>query len=280
MSDSSVLKDIASELPLKEAYQDLVHPTASAIGQTVSLPFRAVNILLTPISKWVLQGEANLNEMTKLVSEKVKDIPTEKLVEPEAYVAVPAMQAFSYSMNSDELKNLYANLLASAINSDTKPQVHPAYVEIIRQMSPLDARALEYFSQNGRTAIPLCNIRWQRKSSPCWTGFQKLRLEMNGSPVYFHLVNASEDGVEPSDISLSFENLDRLGLIQIVDDYTVNRDFYNGFEEHPIFEFYEQLYANHPESDKFELALLPAAARITSLGKAFCEICLSDTVNK
>lgn len=39
MSDSSVFKDTAKELPLKEAYQDLIHPTAEAVGKTLSLPF-------------------------------------------------------------------------------------------------------------------------------------------------------------------------------------------------------------------------------------------------
>ena len=49
----------------------------------------------------------------------------EKIVEPEPYVAVPAIQAISYAMNSDELRNLYANLLAKSMIKDTKDTVHP-----------------------------------------------------------------------------------------------------------------------------------------------------------
>lgn len=52
---------------------------------------------------------------------------------PEAYVAVPALQAISYSMNSEELRNMYANLLAKAIDIDEKDKVHPAFVELIKQ---------------------------------------------------------------------------------------------------------------------------------------------------
>lgn len=276
----SLVKEITGELPIKEAYQDLLHPAASAAGQTLSLPFRAVNVLLTPISKWVMQGEAKLNEISQAVSEKVKDVPPEKLVEPEPYVAVPAMQAFSYSMDSDDLKELYANLLANAINADRKNQVHPAYVEIIKQMSPLDARALEYFIEGGRTAIPLCNIRWQQKSSPRWSGFKAFRLETHGSFIYRHLSIATEDGFTDTDITISFENLHRLGLIEISDDYNVDREFYKPFEEHQLFLLYSTLFSKHDDTNHNELALLPASAQITTLGKGFCSICLPDAFKK
>ena len=39
-------------------------------------------------------------------------------------------------MNSKELRDLYANLPAKAMNSDTKDTVHPAYLETIKQLSP------------------------------------------------------------------------------------------------------------------------------------------------
>lgn len=276
----SIVKEITGELPIKEAYQDLLHPAASAAGQTLALPFRAVNVLLTPISKWVIQGEAKLNEISQAVSEKVKDVPPEKLVEPEPYVAVPAMQAFSYSMDSDDLKELYANLLANAINADKKSQVHPAYVEIIKQMSPLDARALEYFTQKGRTAIPLCNIRWQRKSGPSWKGFEHFRHSTSGSFIYRHLSNAEEDGFTNSDITVSFENLHRLGLIEISDEYVVDREAYKPFDNHPLFEFYNFLFSDRHDAAEKEVALLTSSAQITALGTGFCSICLPDAFKK
>lgn len=77
-------------------------------------------------------------------------------MEPEAYVAVPAIQAISYSMNSEELRNLYANLLAKAMNSDTKDMVHPSFVEIIKQMSPIDALVLNEITQSNY--FPLVNL--------------------------------------------------------------------------------------------------------------------------
>lgn len=67
-------------------------------------------------------------ETEKLLEQKLKNIDEEKIVSPESYVAVPAIQAISYSMNSDELRNLYANLLAKAMVTPTKDAVHPSFV--------------------------------------------------------------------------------------------------------------------------------------------------------
>ena len=53
------------------------------------------------------------------------------------------MQAISYSMNSEELREMYSNLLAKSMNSDAKTLVHPSFVEIIKQLSPFDARFLK-----------------------------------------------------------------------------------------------------------------------------------------
>lgn len=277
MADLSGLK---GELPLKDAYQDLIHPAAVEAGKTIALPFRVVNLLLAPLTKWVEHGEAKLDEISRLVSEEVKDIPEEKLTEPEPYVAVPAMQAITYSMDCDELKDMYAKLLAKAINADEKGKVHPAYVEIIKQMSPLDAKALAFIQRNGRTAIAMCNIRWQDKSGVSWEGFKHFRLFRNGGFLYHHLVNASENGFSENDITVSFENLARLGLIEIYDDMQVERESYRDFEDSQLVMAYIEAMKSRPDSDAKEVALLPAAAEITALGKSFSAICLDTTSSK
>ena len=92
-------------------YDDLVQPTAKQLGKTVELIPRSINAALSPAWNWVIHSEYNMAETEKLLSEKLKNVDPNKIVQPEAYVAVPALQAISYSMNNDELRNLYANLL-------------------------------------------------------------------------------------------------------------------------------------------------------------------------
>lgn len=265
---------------MKEAYQDLIHPAAVEVGKTIALPFRTVNLLLAPLAKWVNESEAKMGEISHLVSEEVKDVPEEKLTEPEPYIAVPAMQAITYSMDCDELKDMYAKLLAKAINADEKDKVHPAYVEIIKQMSPLDAEALSFIQKDGRTSVALCNIRWQKKSGEAWNGFKLVRIHQRGFPLYNHFVMASKDGYSEKEITVSFENLARLGLIKIYDDMQVARESYRDFEDSQLVIAYIEAMKNRPDADENEVALLPAAAEITAFGRAFSAICLDTTSSK
>lgn len=126
-----------------EIYDDGLKPATKEAGQTLALIPRAINAALSGIRQWIANREYKVAETEKLLAIKLEHVGEEKIVPPEPYIAVPALQAISYSMDSEELKNLYANLLAKAMNSDTKDQVHPSFVEIIKQLSPMDAIVLK-----------------------------------------------------------------------------------------------------------------------------------------
>ena len=106
-----------------DLYDDALKPATQESGKTLALIPRAINAALVPLRQWIAEREYKLAETEKLLAKKLEHVGEEKIVTPEAYVAVPAIQAISYSMNSEELRNLYANLLAKAMNSDTKDQV-------------------------------------------------------------------------------------------------------------------------------------------------------------
>lgn len=129
-------------------YEDALQPTVQEVGKFVSRIPRAINAAFSGLDKWILNKEYAIDETKKLLAQKLANVDPDKIVAPETYVAIPAIQAISYSMNSKELRNLYANLLAKSMNSDTKDSVHPSFVEIIRQMSPLDAKIFNYIMNN------------------------------------------------------------------------------------------------------------------------------------
>lgn len=276
MGESSKLGEIAEQLPIKEAYNDLLHPAAAAVGQTLSYPFRAVNLLLSPFQKWLIQGETRMEEMSRLVSEELKNVPQEKLTEPERYVVVPAMQAFSYSMDCDELKKMYAKLLAKSIHADEKGNVHPSYVEIIKQMSPLDAKSLEFIYQ--KENVPMCNIRWQKKSPIFWKECSKFRSFSFGRDCYLHLFSMDEDGYSNQEITVSFENLERLSLIEIKEQAPLHPKYYQALNEHDLVLYYENCAKSYPGYNEREIALIAGFCRVTAFGKSFAKVCLSDNL--
>ena len=115
-----------------------------------------------------------------------------------AYVAVPTIQAISYSMDSEKLRDLYANLLSKAMNSDTKDFVHPAYIETIKQLSPDDASYFKYICP--LRYRPMIDVILDLPNAITKTIAENANLFSTG-----HVEN----------FGLTLDNLSRLGLITI-----------------------------------------------------------------
>ena len=190
-----------------DLYEDALKPTVQESGKLMSLIPRTINAALVPLRKWIANKEYSLSETEKLLEKKLEHVGEDKIVTPEAYVAIPAIQAISYSMNNEELRNLYANLLAKSMNIDTKEYVHPSYVEIIKQMSPLDAKVLKDIHDSVVTPVIDLFIKNQEGG--------EFKHKFNITWITF----ASYDSV-----CVSLDNLVRLGLIEISNDHSYTND--------------------------------------------------------
>ena len=82
-------------------YDDAIAPVTHPTAQTLGLIPRAIKAALFPIEKWIIQKEHALKETERLLEKKLQNTVPEKIVTPEAYIAVPAMQAISYSMDNE-----------------------------------------------------------------------------------------------------------------------------------------------------------------------------------
>ena len=133
------------EVVVGKLYDDIVHPTAYIIGQRLKGAIRRLSM-----------KEETIVEAAQIIEPIMRDVPPEKFVEPEPYIVGSAMLAMTFTLDCEELRNLYANLLASSMNSDIKDNVHPAFTEIIKQLSPDEARIMEYISNVG--LIPFVHI--------------------------------------------------------------------------------------------------------------------------
>lgn len=184
-----------------ELYQDAFQPTVQETGKLVSRIPRAINAAFSGLDKWILNRECSIDETKKLLAIKLEKVDPEKIIEPEPYVAVPAIQAISYTMNSSELRDLYANLLAKAMNKDTKNSVHPAYVETIKQLSPDDATYFKHIYPLELRPIVDTYLEFPNSLT---------RLISKNS-------NAFSIGYT-NNFALSLDNLSRLGLINIPTD--------------------------------------------------------------
>lgn len=239
-------------------YDDLVQPAAKQLGKTLELIPRSINAALSPAWNWVMHREYNVAETEKLLSEKLKNVDPNKIVQPEAYVAVPALQAISYSMDNAVLRNLYANLIAKSMNIDTKDNVHPSFVEIIKQLSPLDAKLFDILCMNATNPIIDLVLNEKNKGG-------SIQLINN-------ITNISISTTES--LSVSINNLERLKLISIpYAAYYTDNNLYTPFYEHDIYKQYKEMYS---ESDSYELDITKKIISITDMGKSFHKICVSN----
>lgn len=246
-----------------DLYDDALKPATQESGQTLALIPRAINAALVPLRQWIAEREYKLTETEKLLAKKLEHVGEEKIVTPEAYVAVPAIQAISYSMDSEELRNLYANLLAKAMNSDTKDMVHPSFVEIIKQLSPIDSLVFKTIME--RETNPLMDLIYVKM------GGETITYPVTNRSIYTNLSDINV--ATPDIICISLDNLTKQGLISIPND--------KGYAEDKIYEnilnsqFYLKMKKDHPKtSDGFEFSHTKKVIDKTKLGIAFYNICI------
>ena len=259
MSLENIPKDIGKAIDkVPEIYDDGLKKTVKESGDVVALIPRTIKAALAPLRKWIAQKEYNVAETEKLLEQKLKNIDEEKIVSPESYVAVPAIQAISYSMNSDELRNLYANLLAKAMVTPTKDAVHPSFVEIIKQMSPLDSMVFKEIME--RQVNPMLHLI-MKNSDGSYRTFMTNVTDIN---------LASENL-----ISVSIDNLARMKLIQIPEDGLYKNDkIYDSIFQT---DYYKEQKRTHPKtSDELEFSYTKKMIEQTNLGKLFYEICVKE----
>ena len=245
-----------------EVYKDALRPIVKPMGEIFGFLPRTLKLALSGWEKWLINGEESLRLTSDAVCEKLKGISEEKLVEPEPYVAIPAIQQLSYCQNNEDLRDLYANLLAASMNTDKKWQVHPAFVDIIKQLTPDEAKIIKSIPAFKNNFMPAIDVKLYDKNQGDATGHQ------------LFITNFTNIGLEVIENKMNIcsyiDNLLRLNILESppTSHLTDNKE-YLSLENHPILNalippIYKKLYRieyNH------------RVLLITNFGLLFKQIC-------
>ena len=195
------MKEEDKESLPKMIYQDGIQPTVKTIGNFVA---QAVDAALSKPKLWVTKKQFNFERTRKLLVEKLQNVDPETIVPPENHIAVPALMQISYCFDSDELREMYANLLASSMQIDKKWEVHPAFVDIIKQLTPDEAKLLKAIPFSTYSFNPIINI------------LDKFPDDKGYTTIYASYTDIA-DGIceSPQKIGAYLDNLDRLKLIEL-----------------------------------------------------------------
>jgi hypothetical protein len=106
--------------------------------------------------------------------------------------------------DTDELRDLFANLVVSAMDKQTSDSAHPAFAEIIRQLTPDEARLLRML----RPGNGILLVRTQTIEHPAGSNLTYLTET-------FVLADGTEQLARPSEQAIYFDDLKRLGLAEV-----------------------------------------------------------------
>jgi hypothetical protein len=207
---------LAKAIPV---YQDAIQPAAKEIGKSLATITKTVNIALAPIKALVWGYEKIEEYLTERVSEKLKDVPEENIETPPIYIAGPAVEALKYTGHNEDLRELYASLLAMSMNKETSDKAHPSFVEVIKNLSTQEAYILQYFISN--KIFPKIDIQ---------------ELQDNGSAINvllnFTIFHRLDIRINAKNTPTYLDNLKRLGVIEILkDEFFADEKFYESLKK-------------------------------------------------
>lgn len=215
--------EFAKKLPIDKIYEDAAQPLAQSVGTTLSIPIDAINAALSNVRKWINEREYTIKAQEILndkLLEYLKGVPSERIVTPDRFIVLPLLRDINYVCDNEVIYEKYASLLATNMDSDTKNLAHPSFIQIIEQLSPLDAKLIDsagYLIESQ----PL--IRIFSSNEPLIQDKRMTDLNMpefgNAEKKYplFSHYSYSIDGLNTTatERNLVIQNLNRLGLINI-----------------------------------------------------------------
>lgn len=84
-----------------------------------------------------------LQEFEKELKEKISKIPEDKLIEPDIQITAQALESAKYCIENEKLRIMFAKLISSTMNIDTFNFSQPIFVDIIKNLKPLDCQILD-----------------------------------------------------------------------------------------------------------------------------------------
>lgn len=259
---ASIFSDIVTSI--SEAVQKNIPETVRQTDGTLSTVVGFFNnVVLYPVKKANITFQYRLEAFEDDLKEKIKDIPEENLQVPPTRVSGPTLEALRYAYDEEELREMFENLLASSMDNRKDIEVHPAFVEAIKQMSSLDAKVLSKIVDLGQ--MKCADIKFAITNST--------KVYSKGMPNYF--VAELCDLSDPFLISSSLVNLDRLALIKITESGLQGEE-YESIKEHPYVKSREALFKSFGE--QFDIQVGRHAVIITNYGEQFAKTCLNKNI--
>lgn len=233
-------------------------PPAQEIGNVLGNIFHLIfSPVYYPTQKYRIKQTANLKKFEEDIQKELEKIPEENLIEPPLNIVGPALEASKFHIEEEEVRRMFAKLIASSMDKDNSSSIHPSFVEIIKQMSSLDAINLKIIES--ADILPIARYLIQHTE----TSGKNISSE--------HNFLSNSNCQDMSLIRTSITNLSRLGLINIeYSKWFSDEQHYEIFNQSPVF---MALLNLKNRGDFFDVEIEKGVTSCTPLGKHFVRTC-------
>ncbi|HEL0558409.1 TPA: DUF4393 domain-containing protein [Streptococcus equi subsp. zooepidemicus] len=194
-------------------------------------------------------------------------IPQTSLKEPVEYILYPAINESEQYLSNETLRNMFARTIASTFNQDKEKDLHSAFVQIIKQMTPLDAQNLLLMNQEGNNLI--ANLQIEVHYS---------KENLSGTVNKANNIYLSKLDYSPDIIASSIDNLTRLGLIKVDYLHYPLDSNYESIKQTTIYKSLESeintLNLFKSSNTKYDIKIEKGKVSLTDFGKKFISVCL------
>lgn len=204
------------------------------------------------------RNQLDVESYKNSIAEKVLAIDEENLQEPSMSVVGPALEASKYYIEEETLREMFAKVIAAAMDKSKSTNVHHSFVEIIKQLSPDDAKNMTLFKQKPINPIVQFVEQFQNEK-----GYDVVRTNV--------FSGHNDDIITGQENATSVTNLSRLGLVSI--SYEENFTEKSRYELYKNSTFLSKLKAI-PNFNQSTFDIREGIMRLTPLGDTFIQVCL------
>jgi len=269
------LTELVKAVPI---YQDALQPAAKELGESLKVVAKTVKMALSPLRVLIWGWDRIEDYLATSVAEKLGDTPHDRIHTPSPALAGPAIEAMRFVGPEPALRELYAKLLATAMDRETAQYAHPAYVEIIRQLTPDEARIVTLFAQ--KRQFPVVSVLWVEPTAVGPTEAPARRM-VNAFNV--HLRNfsllAEEAGCSFRELAPTYiDNLIRMRLIEKPDGLeAIDEALYAPLESHAKVTQCISSLEKDRDPQKGRIETDRGILQVTDFGQQFVRACVATT---
>ena len=245
-------------------YEDAFQPLAKQTGKALETVGKAINMALSPLAATIWGYEKISYYLSQKLEQKLANVPAEDIQTPKANVAVPIIEGMRNVSEDENLQELYANLLANAMNKKYAHGVLPSFAEIIKNLTSDEAKLLSLFATPNQL-FPIIQVRSANLSQ------DNTVISWNVSYNHLSVFGSKANCEYPDQTPMYLENLSRLGLVDIsyLEKYTKE----DAYDELLNDLFTKSLKTKIESTPGKKAEFAKGVVELSVFGKKFCEAC-------